>query len=186
MHIAIAFVALWMIAAASQASAQPYPGVGTGPKLGELEIKAYQKIPKDKRDTRAVIQAVADAYLDNWGDPTIKVPHGTPCARLEGRLYTGTRNPEGNTCNMPAFPQKLKVGQRRYVIDETIGAVDIFSDFPWIDAGLPPDQPGTPTSNQFRVESGKTRYIHEVTVCTTPKCGRGRPPGGAGSAPTGK
>lgn len=71
--------------------------------------------PQDKRDTRAVIQAVADAYLDNWGDPTIKVPHGTPCARLQGRLYTGTRN-------MGAFPQKLKVTQRRYVIDEIIGA----------------------------------------------------------------
>ena len=46
---------------------------------------------QDKRDTRAVIQAVADAYLDNWGDPTIKVPHGTPCAGLQGRMYTGTR-----------------------------------------------------------------------------------------------
>jgi hypothetical protein len=78
--------------------------------------------PRDKRDTPAVIQAVADAYLDNWGDPTIKVPHGTPCARLPGRIYTGTRNPDGNNCNMGAFPQKLKVTQRRYVIDETIGA----------------------------------------------------------------
>src|ERR1700722_12288659 len=48
MHIAIAFAALWLLAAASSASAQPYPGVGTGPKLGELEIKVYQKIPKAK------------------------------------------------------------------------------------------------------------------------------------------
>ncbi len=38
----------------------------------------WGEIPKDKRDTRAVIQAAADAYLDNWGDPTVKVPHGTP------------------------------------------------------------------------------------------------------------
>ena len=37
-------------------------------------------------------------------------------------MYTGTRNPDGNNCNMGAFPQKLKVTQRRYVIDETIGA----------------------------------------------------------------
>src|SRR5712671_3027654 len=59
MHIAIAFVALWLIAAASQASAQPYPGVGTGPKLGELEIKAYQKIPKDK----VAVQLTADNHL---------------------------------------------------------------------------------------------------------------------------
>ena len=47
MHIAIVVVAFWLLAA-SQASAQPYPGVGAGPKLGELEIKAYQKIPKTK------------------------------------------------------------------------------------------------------------------------------------------
>jgi hypothetical protein len=156
---------------------------GAADHLRFTREEKWDEIPEDKRDTRAVIQAVADAYLDNWGDPTIKVPHGTPCARLEGRIYTGTRNPEGNSCNMGAFPQKLKVGHRRYVIDETIGAVDIFSDFPWIDAGLPPDSPGTQTSNEFRVEGGKTRYIHEVTVCTTPNCGRGRPPRGPGPAP---
>jgi hypothetical protein len=156
---------------------------GAADHLRFTREEKWDEIPEDKRDTRAVIQAVADAYLDNWGDPTIKVPHGTPCARLEGRIYTGTRNPEGNSCNMGAFPQKLKVGHRRYVIDETIGAVDIFSDFPWIDAGLPPDSPGTQTSNEFRVEGGKTRYIHEVTVCTTPNCGSGRPPRGPGPAP---
>jgi hypothetical protein len=131
-------------------------------------------IPADKRDTRAVIQAAADAYLDNWGNPELPVPHGTPCARLEGRVNTGSRNPEGNTCDMGAFPEKLNVGHRRYVIDETIGAVSVFHDFPWIDAGLPKD-PGTPASQTFRVEGGKNRYIHEVTVCTTPQCGRARP-----------
>jgi hypothetical protein len=132
----------------------------------------WGEIPAGKRDTRAALQAAADAYLDNWGDPQLPVPHGTPCARLEGRINTGTRNPQGNTCNMGAFPQKLSVGHRRYVIDETVGAVSIFHNFPWIDAGLPKD-PGTPASQIFRVEGGKNRYIHEVTVCTTPKCGRG-------------
>jgi len=58
--------------------------------------------------------------------------------------------------------------------DETIGAVSIFHSFPWLDAGLPKD-PGTPASQMFRVEGGKNRYIHEVTVCTTPGCGRARP-----------
>ena len=59
MHIAIAFVSLWLLAAASQASAQPYPGVGAGPKLGELEIKAYQKIPK----TKVAVQLTSDNHL---------------------------------------------------------------------------------------------------------------------------
>jgi hypothetical protein len=147
---------------------------GAAEHLAVTQSQNWGEIPKDKRDTRAVIQAAADAYLDNWGNPDLPVPHGTPCARLEGRIDTGSRNPAGNTCNMGAFPQKLKVTHRRYVIDETIGAVSIFHNFPWLDAGIPVD-PGTPASQMFRVEGGKTRYIHEVTVCTTPNCGRVRP-----------
>jgi hypothetical protein len=146
---------------------------GAAEHLAVTRTQNWGEIPEGKRDTRAVLQAAADAYLDNWGDPDLPVPHGTPCARLEGRINTGTRNPQGNTCDMGAFPQKLKVGHRRYVIDETIGAVSIFHDFPWLDAGLPPDK-GTPASQMFRIEGGKTRYIHEVTVCTTPNCGRGK------------
>jgi len=146
---------------------------GAAEHLAVTRSENWGEIPVDQRDARAVLQAAADAYLDNWGDPELPVPHGTPCARLEGRMNTGTRNPEGNTCDMGAFPQKLNVGHRRYVIDETVGAVSIFHDFPWLDAGLPVD-PGTPASQTFRVERGKNRYIHEVTVCTTPQCGRGR------------
>ena len=149
---------------------------GAAEHLATTRSEKWDEIPKDKRDTRAVIQAAADAYLDNWGDPALPVPHGTPCARLEGRINTGTRNPTGNTCDMGAFPQKLKVTHRRYVIDETIGAVSIFHNFPWLDAGLPVD-PGTPASQMFRVEGGKTRYIHEVTICSEPGCGRVRPGG---------
>lgn len=146
---------------------------GAKEHLAVTQVEKWDEIPKEKRDTRAVIQAAADAYLDNWGEPTLPVPHGTPCYRLEGRLNTGAKNPEGNNCNMGAFPQKLKVGNRRYLIDENFGAVVIFHNFPWLDAGIPVD-PGTPASQSFRVEGGKNRYIHEVTVCTSPKCGRGR------------
>jgi hypothetical protein len=159
---------------------------GATEHLQFTKAEKWDEIPKDKRDTRAAIQAAADAYLDNWGNPDLPVPHGTPCARLEGRMYTGTQKPEAMNCRMGAFPQKLKVGNRRYIIDETIGAVDIFHNFPWLDAGIPTD-PGTPASQTFRVEGGKNRYIHEVTVCTTPGCGRGRPAGAppGGAAPGG-
>jgi hypothetical protein len=146
---------------------------GAAEHLAVTRTQDWGEIPANKRDTRAVIKAAADAYLDNWGDPELPVPHGTPCNRLEGRIDTGAKNPTGNTCDMGAFPQKLKVGHRRYVIDETIGAVSVFHDFPWLDAGLPPEQ-GTPASQMFRVEGGKNRYIHEVTVCTTPNCSRGK------------
>jgi len=146
---------------------------GATEHLATTRSEKWDEIPSDKRDTRAVIQAAADAYLNNWGNPELPVPHGTPCSRLEGRTSTAARNPEGQTCTMGAFPQKLNVTNRRYVIDENFGAVVIFHNFPWLDAGIPTD-PGTPASQMFRVEGGKNRYIHEVTVCTTPQCGRGR------------
>jgi hypothetical protein len=144
-----------------------------GKYLAVTRTQNWSEIPANKRDTRAVIQAAADAYLDNWGDPSLPVPHGTPCSRLEGGMFTGARNPGANTCDMGAFPEKLKVTNRRYVIDEVLGAVVVFHNFPWIDAGLPKD-PGTQSGQMFRVEGGKNHYIHEVTVCTTPKCGRGK------------
>ncbi len=156
---------------------------GATPHLNFTKAENWGEIPKDKRDTREAIQAAAESYINHWGDPTLTVLHGTPCARLEGRIYTATRDPAANSCNMPAFPQKIKTGNRRFVIDETAGAVVIFHNFSWLDAGLPADHPGTPASQMFRVEGGKNRYIHEVTACTTPNCGRGRPPGAAPGGP---
>lgn len=140
--------------------------------LTHTQEEDWSEIPEDQRDRRGVIQAAADAYINNWGAPDLPVPHGTPCARLEGRIYTGSRDPEGQTCTMGAFPQPIRTGSRRYVIDETVGAVSIFHKFSWLDAGLGPYHPGTPASQTFRVQGGMNRYIHEVTACTTPNCGR--------------
>jgi len=145
---------------------------GADAHLAQTRVENWGEIPEDQRDRRGVLQAAADAYINNWGDPDLPVPHGTPCARLEGRIYTGARDPEGQTCTMGAFPQPIETGSRRYVIDETIGAVSIFHNFSWIDAGLGPYHPGTPASQTFRVEGGMNRYIHEVTACTTENCGR--------------
>ena len=150
---------------------------GAEQHLAVTRTETWDTIPEDKRDRREVIKAAAEAYINNWGDPFLPVPHGTPCSRLEGRISTAARDPEGQTCTMGAFPQPIKTGSRRYVIDETIGAISIFHNFAWIDAGLGPYHPGTPASQMFRVENGMNRYIHEVTVCTTPGCSRGGPGG---------
>ncbi|MFM2126069.1 MAG: hypothetical protein RL328_2520 [Acidobacteriota bacterium] len=154
---------------------------GAAEYLNFTKAENWAEIPANQRDTREVIKAAAEAYINNWGDPKLPVPHGTPCARLEGRMYTGTRDPNAQSCTMGAFPRPLVTGHRRFVIDETLGAVSIFHDFPFIDAGLPADHPGTPASQMFRVEGGKNRYIHESTVCTTPGCGRGTGRGGPGA-----
>jgi hypothetical protein len=157
---------------------------GAAEYLAGTRAEKWDVIPADKRDTRAVIQAGIDAYLNNWGNPDLPVPHGTPCARLEGRMNTGTKNPEGQNCTMGAFPQRLNVTNRRYIIDETIGGVAIFHNFPCLDASVPTD-PGTQAAHMARVEGGKNRYIHEITVCNAAGCGRGRAggPGGRQGAP---
>jgi len=129
----------------------------------------WDPIPVAKRDTYAVIKAAGDAYLDSWGDSTVKVPYGAPCARLEGGSYTGTTGGTTNTCKMPQFPGTFHAGNRRYVVDTDLGGVDIFNDFPFIDKARPN---GTSSTNLIRVEGGMIRYIHEVTVCEEKNCGR--------------
>lgn len=58
MRIAATVVALSALFFAAPASAQGY-GLGSGPKLGEVEIKAYQKIPKVK----IAVQLTSDTHL---------------------------------------------------------------------------------------------------------------------------
>ncbi|KAJ9145426.1 hypothetical protein NKR23_g5313 [Pleurostoma richardsiae] len=108
-------------------------------------------IPEAQRDSRAVIQAAADAYLDYFNDKSVKVPWGTPCARLEGGSYTGQGRPT-DSCNV-GVPSGVHLTQRRYVIDETVGAVDVHLSFESL-----------PDSHEFRIEGGKIRYVHTQTV----------------------
>lgn len=61
MRIALALAAVWALAhtTAAPAPAQNYGSVGGGPKLGELEIKAWQPIPK----TKTAVQLSSDTRL---------------------------------------------------------------------------------------------------------------------------
>lgn len=133
--------------------------------------ETWSAIPPALLDTRSTIKAAGDAYLDQWGNVSHPVPFATACSRLEGGLYTGARNLTGNSCPMGAFPSPLNITRRRYVIDEELGAMDIFNDFPFLESSYPLDK-ATPSSNLFRVEKGLIRYIHEVSVCATKNCGR--------------
>lgn len=126
--------------------------------------EAWDPIPEGKRDTREVIKAAGDAYIDAWGDKTIKPPFSPQCARLEGGSYLS-----GNC--LLNFPPPFNVTNRRYTIDEELGAVDIFHNFPFLDNAIPRD-PGTQTNNFIRVEAGQIRYIHENTVCTKKSCAK--------------
>ncbi|CAI4218500.1 unnamed protein product [Parascedosporium putredinis] len=113
----------------------------------------WSEIPEAERAERDVIQAAGDAYCDIFMDKTTEVPWGQPCARLEGGAYTGRGQPT-DSCSV-GIPDNVPLVNRRYVIDEVFGSVDIFMDFN--------GENGIPDSHMFRVESGKLRFVHTIT-----------------------
>ncbi|KAI1484526.1 hypothetical protein F5X96DRAFT_692688 [Biscogniauxia mediterranea] len=131
--------------------------------------EAWDPIPEAERDSREAIQAAGDAYFDRFGDEAVSVPFGTPCARLEGGAYTDADGAgTDNTCSL-GLPSTIKVANRRYVVDEEMGVVDIFVGFPGLDMSVP-DQ-AMPDSHMFRVEKGEIRYVHTVSACVNAGCG---------------
>ena len=111
-------------------------------------------IPENRRNTREELIAAADAYLDLFSDKSVQVPWGTPCRRLEGSIYTGTGAAD-DSCNV-GVPENIAMAERQYVVDETIGAVDVF-------LLMGPNK--RPDSHLFRIEDSKIRNIHTVTNC---------------------
>ncbi|KAK0609739.1 hypothetical protein B0T17DRAFT_546318 [Bombardia bombarda] len=123
--------------------------------LAHFSSEDWSSLSRTKQDTRETLQAAADAYLDLWSNSSAIVPWGAPCARLEGGEYvTGTA---GEECakGLPNGTQPANTN-RRYVIDETVGAVSVFSSFG--SAG------GAPDSHEFRVLDGKVKYVHRITA----------------------
>ena len=117
-------------------------------------------IPEERRPTRAQILAAANAYLDLFHDKNVAVPWGRPCARLEGGLYTGKGLPD-DTCNV-GVPSGIDLANRHYIVDEQLGAVATLLEF---------GPTRLPDSHTFRIEDGRIRYVHTITVCPTFNCG---------------
>jgi len=114
----------------------------------------WGEIPEAERSTRAELIAAADAYLNLFADKSVTVPWGTPCARLEGGIYTGRGEPT-DSCNV-GVPENIQLTDRQYIVDEVHGAVNVFLKF---GTGARPD------SHTFRVENGQLRFIHTTTNC---------------------
>jgi hypothetical protein len=123
----------------------------------------WSDIPEAQRNSREELRAAADAYLDLFKDKSVQVPWGTPCARLEGSVYTGKGSPD-DTCNV-GVPENIEMTERRYVIDPVVGSVAVF-------LRMGPSK--RPDAHVFRIEDGKIRFIHTVTNCgTEDNCGFG-------------
>ncbi|HUK35872.1 MAG TPA: hypothetical protein VLV86_18275 [Vicinamibacterales bacterium] len=119
----------------------------------------WEIIPADRRDTRATLVAAANAYLDAFleGKKDL-VPWGYPCNRTEGGAHTGNGSPT-DSCDV-GVPSGVNIANRRFIVDETIGAVQVFCTF---GAGNANGGSGAPDSHLFRVENGKLRYVHTLT-----------------------
>jgi hypothetical protein len=110
-------------------------------------------IPPEQRDSRDTLVAAANAYLDAFLEKKLDlVPWGYPCQRTEGGIHTGKGVSE-DTCAV-GVPAGVNIVARRFVADETTGAIVAFCTF-----GVG----GLPDSHLFRIEKGKLRYVHTLT-----------------------
>ena len=136
----------------------------------------WDVIPVDRRDTRATLVSAANAYLDAFLEGKMDlVPWGLPCNRTEGGAHTG-KGAADDSCQV-GVPSGVNIANRRFVVDETIGAVMVFCTF---GAGSVAGGSGAPDTHLFRVENGKLRYVHTLTHLLQASFQGGRGAGRAG------
>ena len=117
-------------------------------------------IPRDKRSDRQTLIKVASDYFDIFQDYSAfnKVPWGTPCVRIEGGAYTNPKNDPNPSCTV-GVPKGggVPMTNRRYIVDLDMGTVIGQVDFG--------GEKGLPDAHTFRLENGKLRYVHVITLC---------------------
>ncbi|KAI0872397.1 hypothetical protein GGS24DRAFT_19011 [Hypoxylon argillaceum] len=121
--------------------------------LKYVQAEDWGALAEGQRANRTELRRVGDAYLDMWTDAGAadSIPWGTDCERVEGSALT---RPCG--ASLPRGGSARNNGNRRYVIDETAGSVDVLCSF---------DALGSlPDSHEIRLEGGKVKYVHTVTV----------------------
>jgi len=123
--------------------------------------ETWDIVPEAERSSRATLEAAANAYFDQFfsGPGTVYVPWGRPCNRLEGGIYSGDGSPD-DSCDV-GVPSGMNISHRRFVVDEALGAVVGFVRFG-------PNR--IPDTHLFRLEDGKIRYVHTLTVCPDSGC----------------
>jgi len=117
-------------------------------------------LPPAMRSDRQTLIRVANAYFDVFKDPSAasNVPWNIPCARLEGGIYTNPDNkPDASCTEGPPLEGSVEITNRRFIVDVDMGTVVGLANFG--------DENGWPDSHIFRLENGKVRYVHTLTVC---------------------
>jgi len=111
----------------------------------------WSELPENQRITREELRAGAQAYFDYFGDKTVDVPWGIPCARLEGGAYTGDRPTSSCNIGIPDVAAPIR-HTRPYLVDVNHGMVVLFVFF------------GGPDTHLFRILPTGYRYIHTLTA----------------------
>ncbi|KAK4215540.1 hypothetical protein QBC37DRAFT_312343 [Rhypophila decipiens] len=125
--------------------------------LSHVEAEDWSSLGRDNTDSRQVLQAVADAYLDLWSDSSKigAVPFGRGCSRLEGSRFIADSCTAGLPLPEPGATSRPNTN-RRYVIDESVGGVSVFSVFGSLE--------NAPASHEFRIVGGKLYYVHQMVA----------------------
>ncbi len=117
-------------------------------------------LPPERRTDRQTLIKVASDYFDIFQDYSAfdKLPWGIPCVRIEGGAYTNPNNDPKPSCTV-GVPKGggVPMTNRRYIVDVDMGAVVGQVDFG--------GEKGLPDAHTFRLEDGKLRYVHVITLC---------------------
>jgi hypothetical protein len=127
--------------------------------LQYAKAEKWAEIPAADRETRTALIAVANGYIDALAAGSGTVPWAAECARLEGAVYTTATGGAGCSTGMP---KGAKIAERRYVVDDAIGAVAVL---------MLVGEAKLPDVHIFRIEKGRIRYVHAMTVCKDGDCG---------------
>ena len=123
-------------------------------------LENWDILPPEMRSDRQTLIRAANAYFDIFKDSsrTDALAWNIPCARLEGGIYSNPENkPDASCTGGPPLEGSIDITNRRFIVDEDTGTIIGLANFGGED--------GWPDSHIFRLENGKMRYIHTLTVC---------------------
>jgi hypothetical protein len=167
-----------------------YWGFNADDFLKYASLEDWGPVEASKRSSRGELVFAANAYLDAFLEARIEaVPWGYPCVRIEGGMYTGSRDgvTRADASCSAGVPSGVNIANRRFVVDEVLNTVVVYCTF---GAGGPNGGSGAPDAHLFKLENGKLRYVHTLTALLQsagPGAARGQGAGpragGAGPAP---
>jgi hypothetical protein len=122
----------------------------------------WQPVMKYQHTAPAEMIRGANAYLDAFADKFTDIPWGQPCARLEGGAYTNAANKPDASCEVGIPAGVLYIVNRDYLIDEEMGAINVFCRFG-------NSATGGPDSHTFKYLDGRLRAVHTLSALPGPQ-----------------